>query len=57
VVGNHTHVRVYECHACHHEMRLTVWGAEDLTPTKARVSSLPDFLRPDAAKSAQGADR
>jgi hypothetical protein len=26
--GNETHVRVYDCPACHHELRLTVWGAE-----------------------------
>ena len=23
-----THIRVYDCPACHHEPRLTVWGAE-----------------------------
>ena len=23
-----THIRVYDCPACHHEMRLTVWGAD-----------------------------
>ena len=23
-----THIRVYDCPACRHEMRLTVWGAE-----------------------------
>ena len=22
------HIRVYDCPACHHELRLTVWGAE-----------------------------
>jgi hypothetical protein len=26
-----THIRVYDCPACHHEMRLTVWGANPLT--------------------------
>jgi len=25
-----THVRVYKCVTCDHEMRLTVWGADDL---------------------------
>jgi hypothetical protein len=24
-----THIRVYKCPACHHEMRLTVWGVDD----------------------------
>jgi hypothetical protein len=23
-----THIRVYDCPVCHHELRLTVWGAE-----------------------------
>jgi hypothetical protein len=23
-----THIRVYDCPACHHEMHLTVWGAD-----------------------------
>jgi hypothetical protein len=22
------HIRVYDCPACHHELRLAVWGAE-----------------------------
>lgn len=22
-----THIRVYDCPVCHHELRLTVWGA------------------------------
>jgi hypothetical protein len=26
-----THVRLYDCPACHHEMRLTVWGADMLS--------------------------
>ena len=26
-----THIRVYDCPACHHEMRLTVWGADAVT--------------------------
>ena len=26
-----THIRVYNCSACHHEMRLTVWGADAVT--------------------------
>jgi hypothetical protein len=26
-----THIRVYVCPACHHEMRLTVWGANPVT--------------------------
>ena len=25
---NDTHIRVYDCPACQHEMRLTVWGAD-----------------------------
>ncbi len=27
-----THVRVYRCADCGHEMRLTVWGAIEATP-------------------------
>jgi hypothetical protein len=23
-----THIRIYDCPVCHHELRLTVWGAE-----------------------------
>jgi hypothetical protein len=23
-----THIRVYNCPTCHHEMHLTVWGAD-----------------------------
>jgi hypothetical protein len=26
-----THIRVYDCPACHHEVRLTVWGADPVT--------------------------
>jgi hypothetical protein len=26
-----THIRVYDCPACHHEMRLTVWGSDTST--------------------------
>jgi hypothetical protein len=26
-----THIRVYDCPACEHEMRLTVWGADALS--------------------------
>jgi hypothetical protein len=26
-----THIRVYRCLACHHEMRLTVWGVDPAT--------------------------
>ena len=26
--GRETHIRVYNCPACQHEMRLTVWGAD-----------------------------
>jgi hypothetical protein len=26
-----THIRIYDCPACHHEMRLTVWGADALS--------------------------
>jgi len=25
-----THIRVYTCPACEHEMRLTVWGSEEI---------------------------
>ena len=25
--GSDTHIRVYSCPECHHEMRITVWGA------------------------------
>jgi hypothetical protein len=25
------HIRVYNCPACYHEMRLTVWGANPMT--------------------------
>jgi hypothetical protein len=24
-----THIRIYNCPACHHEMRVTVWGADE----------------------------
>jgi hypothetical protein len=26
-----THIRFYDCAACYHEMRLTVWGADTLS--------------------------
>jgi hypothetical protein len=26
-----THIRVYDCPACHHEMHLTVWGTAAVT--------------------------
>jgi hypothetical protein len=26
-----THIRVYNCPACHHEVWLTVWGADTVT--------------------------
>jgi hypothetical protein len=26
-----THIRVYDCPACQHEMRLTVWGTDALS--------------------------
>ena len=29
--ANHTHIRIYECRACDHEMHLTVWGPDALT--------------------------
>jgi len=29
------HIRVYDCPACNHEMRLTVWGAN---PSDLRLS-------------------
>jgi len=29
--GSYTHVRVYKCRACHHEMHLTVWDTDALT--------------------------
>jgi hypothetical protein len=28
--SDQTHIRIYKCHACEHEMRLTVWGADAL---------------------------
>ena len=28
--GTETHVRVYSCPVCHHELWLTVWGAEQM---------------------------
>jgi len=33
-----THIRVYTCSACRHELRLTVWGAECVADD---VSQLP----------------
>jgi hypothetical protein len=40
-----THIRVYACPACGHELRLTVWGAEQasedaLPPSDRRASVL-----------------
>jgi hypothetical protein len=29
-----THIRVYKCHACGHEMRLAIWGADLQPPIK-----------------------
>ncbi len=29
--GSDTHVRIYDCRACHREMRLTVWGTDVLS--------------------------
>ena len=29
--GRDTHIRVYNCPACQHEMRLTVWGVDALS--------------------------
>jgi hypothetical protein len=56
--GNHTHVRIYECRACHHEMRLTVWGKDDLTPPKlASADCELDFLRPHTAQFGAGRGR
>lgn len=33
-----THIRVYVCPTCHHEMRLTVWGAEACAPEANALS-------------------
>jgi hypothetical protein len=30
-----THIRVYRCVACHHEMRLSVWGIDALEPPQS----------------------
>jgi hypothetical protein len=35
-----THVRVYNCPACHHEMRFTFWGADTVTCPAAPSGSL-----------------
>ena len=29
--GSDVHIRVYNCPACHHEMRLTVWANDTAT--------------------------
>jgi hypothetical protein len=34
-----THVRVYKCAACHHELRLTVWGEDDLSAVALKTFS------------------
>jgi lipopolysaccharide biosynthesis regulator YciM len=26
--GDVTHVRIYRCASCHHEMRLIIWGSD-----------------------------
>ena len=49
---------IYECRACHHEMRLTVWGKDDLTPPKlASADCELDFLRPHTAQFGAGRGR
>jgi hypothetical protein len=56
--GNHTHVRIYECPACRHEMRLTVWGTDDLTaPKLASARRELDHFRPHAAPFGTGRER
>jgi hypothetical protein len=40
-----THIRVYDCPACHHEMHLTVWGARsDLSSSNTKA-----YFRADIA--------
>jgi hypothetical protein len=56
VASKHTYVRIYECPACHHEMRLTVWGTDDLTHPCFQDTVSFDFFRTHTRSSAQDAD-
>jgi len=38
-----THIRVYDCPACHHEMRLTVWGTDPRLETVYQLAASPAF--------------
>jgi hypothetical protein len=38
-----THIRVYDCPARHHEMRLTVWGADPRLETVYQLAASPAF--------------
>jgi hypothetical protein len=35
-----THIRVYKCHACGHEMRLAIWGTDPQPPNKTTPMTL-----------------
>jgi len=39
---NRTHIRIYKCRACQHEMHLTVWSPDALTEGRS-VGRLPLF--------------
>ena len=32
-----THILVYKCPVCNHELRLTVWGADDINEPDQRL--------------------
>jgi hypothetical protein len=36
-----THIRVYNCPACRHEMRFTVWGADPRLETVYQLAASP----------------
>ena len=35
------HIRVYNCRACHHEMRLTVWATDTVAERPPRLAAAP----------------
>ena len=39
-----THIRVYDCLASHHEMRVPVWGADAVTRAVSNWRPLRHFL-------------